>query len=68
MALMSQTQLTISWMTNGIDSDMKVAVMLFTLAVIDTTMIVEAVVDEADVCMEDAAIILEVMAITMLEP
>jgi hypothetical protein len=46
MALMFWNLLTISWMTNGIDLDMKVAVMLFRLAVIVPTIKVEVVADD----------------------
>ena len=68
MALMFQTQLTILLMTNGINLDMKVTAMLFRLAVIVPTTKVEAMVDEADICMEDVVIILDMVAITILEP
>jgi hypothetical protein len=57
-------------MTNGTDSDMKVTAMLFRLAVIVPTTKVEAVADEADeadVNMEDAVIILDMVAIATLE-
>jgi hypothetical protein len=46
MALMFWNLLTISWMTNGIDLDMKVAVMLFRLAVTVPTIKVEVVADD----------------------
>jgi hypothetical protein len=67
MALMFWTHLTMLQMTNGISLDMKVAVMLFRLAVIVPIMRVEAMVNKKDICMEDAVVIKDMVAITMLE-
>jgi hypothetical protein len=67
MALMFWTHLTMLQMMNGISLDMKVAVMLFRLAVIVRIMRVEAMVNKKDICMEDAVVIQDMVAITMLE-